>query len=219
MSSAAFLGDRETVNWLRDLGLAVTELELSAINDVKGLEELLESGDQLGTLTDSRRQTSLHYAARTGALDALKFLILNSPNIDLADKNGHTPLAIAVEEKQLEVAKQLLEAGANSDCAAGHFGGTVLHRAIIRKDKAMVQLLLERGSDPNQQDAAGKTALHETIATNRKDLVELLLRCATVNLNLRTKSTQRCPESETPYEFALSRKKVSLANLILSHTP
>lgn len=55
-------------------------------------------------------------------------------------------------------------------------GKTALHLAACEKSPEMVQLLLERGADPNAQDAEGRTPLHEAALWGRLQSVKALLR-------------------------------------------
>ena len=124
-----------------------------------------------------------HYAAaRGGNCGQLQIRRLPAGKktlpLDAENHNGHTALALSAEYPAIAVrapiAKLLLSHGANVNAAAGHHGGTVLHRAVIHGDIALTGLLLEHGADPDRQDWSGKTPLHHAVTKNRK-LVELLL--------------------------------------------
>ncbi|KAF2267556.1 hypothetical protein CC78DRAFT_456743 [Lojkania enalia] len=57
-------------------------------------------------------QKPVHYAARGRRLDIMKLLIQFGAELDAPDLDGKTPLAIAVEEDNIEMAIYLLEEGA-----------------------------------------------------------------------------------------------------------
>jgi ankyrin repeat protein len=69
---------------------------------------------------------------------------------------GKTALHIAMEFNRLEVARVLLDAGANASTAAldGH---TALHVAAARWDADAVELLLAHGADVAARDGDGRT--------------------------------------------------------------
>jgi hypothetical protein len=82
---------------------------------------------------------------------------MGSPNLS-ADKNV-TPLHVAVAAQNLDLARYLLEHGAdvNAGDAEGH---TPLHFAINRRDLELIRLVLDAKADPNAPDSAGKTPLN-----------------------------------------------------------
>ena len=63
------------------------------------------------TLTKNRR-TALHVAAREGKEACLATLIKNGATLDVEDKNGATPLALAAWKKHCNILNQLSLAGA-----------------------------------------------------------------------------------------------------------
>lgn len=56
-------------------------------------------------------------------------------------------------------------------------GSTVLIRAVENRHKNVVELLLEKGADPNVQNARGLTALHaaSALVPPDKDMADLLI--------------------------------------------
>lgn len=76
----------------------------------------------------------------------------------LAANKDVTPLHIAVANQNLELAKFLLDHGAdvNARDAESH---TPLHFAVNRRDLDMIRLLLDAKADPDAKDAAGTTPL------------------------------------------------------------
>lgn len=80
--------------------------------------------------------------------------------IDQGDNIGQTPLETAFRKRYYDVAKMLLEFGANpngNDCHSGLFS------AISREDIGAVRLLLENGADPDLAIYLKGTALHYAV--------------------------------------------------------
>ncbi len=108
---------------------------------------------------------------------SIRFLVSSGCPVDPANHNGHTPLALIEDtpsNARLEVAAFLLSNGANPSAQAGHHGGALLHRAVMRGDIDLARLLLERGADVDAQDWSGKTPLHHAVSRNQS-LVKLIL--------------------------------------------
>ena len=62
---------------------------------------------------DQEGWTPMHYAAKSGALKIVLALISRGAGVDPPDNNQRTPLMIAIENKQVAVAKSLIELGAD----------------------------------------------------------------------------------------------------------
>jgi ankyrin repeat protein len=76
----------------------------------------------------------------------------------------------AAENGQVEIAKLLIEGGAEID-ASDHFGNTALHLSLRYPE--LVTLLLDGGAEVNAKNAFGNTPLH--LAVEDKRVVEILL--------------------------------------------
>jgi ankyrin len=109
--------------------------------------------------------TALLYAAREGHLEAVRLLLAAGANRELAQADEVRPLVMALTNNQLDVARALIEAGADVN-AADWYGRTPLWSAIDirnrevddgRKDNGIdraaaleiIDALLQRGADPN----------------------------------------------------------------------
>lgn len=86
--------------------------------------------------------------------------------------NGMTALMSAVFNGQEDVAKVLLEKGADVKLNAA--GYNALSLAVERGNKSMVKLLLEAGANPKARPKAGLSALEVAKQQGKTDLVELL---------------------------------------------
>jgi ankyrin repeat protein len=111
--------------------------------------------------------TALLYAAREGHLEAVKSLLAGGANHELAQADDVRPLVMALTNNQLDVARALIEAGADVN-AADWYGRTPLWSAIDirnrevddgRKDNGIdraaalqiIDALLQRGANPNSR--------------------------------------------------------------------
>jgi ankyrin repeat protein len=101
----------------------------------------------------------IHDAARIGAVEQIKFLFKNQPDIvDATDQKGLTPLHVAAANKQFEVARTLIGLRANLNARSMN-GQTPLHVAVRNDDVAMTQLLLTNRASVETRDNFGNTPL------------------------------------------------------------
>lgn len=84
--------------------------------------------------------TPLHYAASTGQVAVIEFLLENSAYIDAESPNGSTPLMMAAMYGTPEVVKLLLAEGADRD-HKNQLGMTALDFAKQANRKDVIQLL------------------------------------------------------------------------------
>ena len=116
---------------------------------------------------DSGGLTPLLYAARENCMACVKVLLENKVDIDLPDPDGVSPLLVAILNANWDLAKQLIDAGADVN-QWDMFGNAPLFSAVELHNRidggrasidapnrttglAIVKRLIERGADPNQQ--------------------------------------------------------------------
>lgn len=101
----------------------------------------------------------LHEAAVQGNLEVVHRHIEAGADIDIKEPTGgSSPLITAALFGQTEVAKALIDAGANVNFI-NNDGSTALHTAAFFCRKEIVELLLENGVDKSIKNRAGSTAL------------------------------------------------------------
>src|SRR5258706_5946880 len=81
--------------------------------------------------------------------------------IDLSTKNrlGETPLYVAAEKGQLEMARLLIAKGAGAKAQTPN-GESVLHAAAMIESMALMTALIEAGADKDSANNDGETPLH-----------------------------------------------------------
>jgi ankyrin repeat protein len=116
---------------------------------------------------DSGGFTPLLYAARENCMACVDVLLKSRADIDLPDPDGVTPLLVAILNANWDLAKQLIAAGADVN-QWDIYGEAPLLTAVDLRQRvdggrasidptnttrglAIVNLLLERGADPNMQ--------------------------------------------------------------------
>jgi ankyrin len=109
--------------------------------------------------------TPLLYAARDGRLEPAKILLEAGANIEQKDPNDITPLVMAISNNHVEVARYLIDKGAQIN-VSDWYGRTPLWTAVEVRNMdfdngtfengvdrepllALIQLLLDKGANPN----------------------------------------------------------------------
>lgn len=122
-------------------------------------------------------QLDVFEAAALGRADRVSELVAADPKLANAwSSDGFTPLHLAAFLGTTEVARVLIDAGADV-AAVAHNDMLVqpLHSAAAGHNVRLCRLLLERGAPVNGQQQKGYTALDEAEMTNQDDLRDLLL--------------------------------------------
>ncbi|XP_067414419.1 serine/threonine-protein phosphatase 6 regulatory ankyrin repeat subunit B-like [Emydura macquarii macquarii] len=130
-----------------------------------------------------KEQLPLHYAAlRTiGAVGVMQIL-LKASHKDARlrqDKDGCTPLFLAVEAGNLGVCKELLSTQAEAQLRAREkrHGDTVLHASCRKRDVEIAKILVEYGAVVDCQNAEGQTPLHVAAWEGDEALLKFFHHC------------------------------------------
>ncbi|RUS77619.1 hypothetical protein EGW08_014619 [Elysia chlorotica] len=177
--------------------------DLEALDDdlgANGLMSLLDQGDAEESIVsylvkqnaninavDMYGQTPLHYAAMRGNEVACRDLLnfKNIINISIGDNQGITPLHCAALHNQVEIARMLIEGGADVMCTDKE-RSTPLHHACMEGNVDMVQLLFDAGARSKEswvkvnemvaaQDFEFSTPLHHAVENSHYDVAKILL--------------------------------------------
>src|SRR5262245_33942239 len=112
---------------------------------------------------------------------AVRSLVADRANINVAQSDGTTALHWAVRHNDLTTADLLIKAGADVK-AANRYGLTPIQLAATNGNPAMIERLLAAGADPNFANSGGETVLMTASRTGNLDAIFLLLaRGANVN--------------------------------------
>ncbi|KAL8599950.1 hypothetical protein ACOMHN_050252 [Nucella lapillus] len=131
-------------------------------------------------------QTPLHFAAMRGNEVACRDLLsIAGVDIEAQDKQGISPLHMAAIHNQVEIARELITAGANLRCIDNE-QSTPLHYACTEGNVELVQLLFEAGAKTPEawvmisnmvtdQDIESSTCLHLAVDSGHYEVAKLVL--------------------------------------------
>ncbi len=120
--------------------------------------------------------TELHRAAVNGDIDRAMELVGFGLELEARDNRGFTPLHAAIWESQEEMAKFLIEQGANVDARIlGAFDWSAIEAAARFGLLATLELLLEKDANINSRTFKDETPLHLAIDYKNYRAAELLI--------------------------------------------
>lgn len=102
-------------------------------------------------------------------------LIRNNTNIEAKGESGETPLLYAIEKDKIEIAKLLMDAGAEINALDDKKNG-VLHYAIkYGIDRKEIYELIDKGAALDKQNSDGNTPLFYSVIYKRPQLTYYLI--------------------------------------------
>ncbi len=113
-------------------------------------------------LEDSRQ--NIWVAVQTGNREALKVHLTNGVDLNTQDsQSGLTPLSWTIFVGEVEIAEELIKAGADVN-GRNRDGGTPLHEAAFMGRDRIARMLLRSGADIEARDDDGRTPLNRAQA-------------------------------------------------------
>ncbi len=120
---------------------------------------------------------TLHEACAVGAIDTVRQALRERGRmIDEHSIDGFTPLALACFFAQPEIARLLIDQGANVNLAANNAMKVApVHAAVAARQSAILKMLVEAGADVNARQQAGFTPLHAAAQNGDEAATRMLL--------------------------------------------
>ena len=138
------------------------------------IDDCLSAQEQSPNSTVTIKLKVLSESMDTDDIPEIRKLIDAGADVNVINKDGSTPLLIALLNRQTEIVKLLLKAGADVN-KASHYGLTPLHSASASGQIEVVKLLLAAKADVNKAPHNGPTPLHLASVSGKIEVVKLLL--------------------------------------------
>ena len=150
-------------------------------------------------------------AAQRGEQEAVRSLVKQKVDVNAAQGDGMTALHWAAFHDDLELAKELIAAGANVEAATRLEALTPLSMACTNGSAAMIEALLKAGASANASTTNGATALMTAAASGSADAVKVLLdRGADVN-------ARETAHGQTALMFAAAENRPAAIRMLMAH--
>ena len=156
---------------------------LSAITkgDIDAVKEFLKNGTDANVKVKGKGNAAAFCSCKESG-KIVELLISNGADVnakalqygdDAKRGRGITPLHAAAGNGHVEIAKLLIENGANLN--ANSHGNTPLHAASISNTKDLVELLIENGANVNAKNDSGESALMRSTQDGNHQIAQLLI--------------------------------------------
>uniref|UniRef100_A0A8C5YZF1 Ankyrin repeat domain-containing protein 42 n=1 Tax=Marmota marmota marmota TaxID=9994 RepID=A0A8C5YZF1_MARMA len=143
--------------------------------DVKQLSEIVERGANINEVDVLHKFTPLHWAAHSGSLECLHWLLWHGADITQVTTRGWTAAHIAAIRGQDACMQALVINGANLT-AQDDYGCTPLHLAATHGHSFTLQIMLRSGVDPSVTDKREWRPVHYAAFHGRLGCLQLLVK-------------------------------------------
>lgn len=143
---------------------------------VLGTSDITASAQSENKVSQNKAEPSLFQTVITGDIPKTKVLLENDSSlINSRDKQGCTPLQIAVSRGNIQMVEFLLSQGSNVN-ACDTNGHTVLHKAAVNGQIEIAELLINKGADMHARTLdSGAIPLHFAVGKGYERLVKLFI--------------------------------------------
>ncbi|XP_028903921.1 ankyrin repeat domain-containing protein 42 [Ornithorhynchus anatinus] len=143
--------------------------------DVEQLGAAVESGAGINEVDPVHKFTPLHWAAHSGSLECLHWLLWHGADVAETAPRGWTAAHLAAIKGQDACMQALLGGGANPT-ARDDRGRTPGHLAAAHGHSYTLLTVLRTGADPNVADESAWTPVHHAAFHGRLGCLQLLVR-------------------------------------------
>ncbi|CAJ0602432.1 unnamed protein product [Cylicocyclus nassatus] len=184
---------------------------LACIHGSAALVHLLLSNGADCTRVDNRDNTVYHAAAFSGKNDTLQLLIRFGTYGQIANKEGKTPLLLAVDRNHPSIVETILALMPKDRPDIDKIHKWMLHTAASKGYRDVCKTLIENGYDPRLRDDEMKLPLHHAAGENSADVVRYLLELAPDTID----ESDQC--GFTPFLQAVAMNALESVKVLVEH--
>jgi len=188
----------------RNIFEAVLGGDLSAVKLLAGRDPA--SINEINPAPKNHNQP-LHVAIEARQVKIAIWLATHGAMINQKDSFGESPLSLAVQYNLPDVAKVLIEKGADVN-SRGAGDTSILQKCCIGEEKEeLAKLLVGKSADLNAQDSGGATPLISAAAWNCKNILSLLLNHG-ADMNIQDK------QGKTALDYAILKRNKDIVTIL-----
>ena len=184
-------------------------------NNLKKVQECLDLGVDVNATDGDFEFTAAHKAAIRGHFEVIQLLAANDQmDWKKTDKQGWTPLHVALYKGQYEVAEIILQQDKeklNLNLRTRWQSYTIAHLAVMGEIIPCVDLLAKQENCQcwNIPDQGGDTPIMDTIRLANPDILKILLECPRVDPNMKNR------DGDSPLMMAIKREEVDMTRILI----
>ena len=154
--------------------------------NIQYIRNAINNGMEINEALPNRRERAIHMAVRNGHVEVVRLLLDSGALIDKPDMDDYRPIHFAVNrehltekenpmnEKQMDIAKLLIERGADLNKITNS-GDSPLDLAARNGDLEMVKLLVENGANIEKEYQRAHQPLHKASLNGHLEVVKYLI--------------------------------------------
>lgn len=150
--------------------------------EVKIIEQALKNDIDIN-FVDEEEDTLLHYTIKKNLTTCSKLLIEQGIDMDVKDKNEHTPIYLAIEKGNDIVVQHILSKN-KININQLNDSRTLLQDAILQGERSIVNMLLKTDINKNHLDNKGRNILFDAISNGNEKLIDTIVNIEGLDLNI-----------------------------------
>ncbi|XP_048257810.1 serine/threonine-protein phosphatase 6 regulatory ankyrin repeat subunit A-like [Haliotis rufescens] len=158
-----------------------------------------------------KKRSPVMIAAESGHKEVVELLVNKGADASLMDKKGNNILHLACQMGHVEVVKYVLSQDIVDINSRGWKTKTPMMMAAEEGHKEVVELLLNKGTDPSLVDKRGNNILHLACQNGQMEVVKYIVSKVIVDVNAKNK------RRKTAANIASSQGREDLIDLLVSH--
>ena len=151
-----------------------TPLHHACINGSLEIAELLLKKAEVNVIS-AEGFTPLHCAALSGRVSLINALIAKGANLNFCDNLGYNALAFAVREGHIKAAAALIAAKANVNARIMEDDLSILHIAVLRNNRQMIELLIANGASVRAANKKFQNVVHLAAQVGDPVTIQMLI--------------------------------------------
>lgn len=150
------------------------------IDDTQSLLEVIDQIDL--NITDSTKESLLHYTVRFNSIDFARLLLMHKANPNIKNANGDTPLMLACKMGKENFIKLFIKFNANID-EKNNFGETSLHMALLNGNIDIIKVLVNEKTNLSLLTDSNRSISHYAVKSGKISVLKFIMEKTNSSVN------------------------------------